>query len=88
MAPEIQRSKEYDGRLSDVFSFGVVIFIIVVGYFPFSTAEMSDDFYNFLQNGKRDANGINNGYWTTVKASHISTEFKDLMQAIFSDDPA
>jgi len=39
MAPEIRESKEYDGRQTDIFSFGVVLFTIVVGYFPFSKAE-------------------------------------------------
>jgi hypothetical protein len=41
-----------------------------------------------LQTGQRDANGINEAYWATLKASHISAEFKDLMQAIFSYNPA
>ena len=42
MAPEIRESKEYDGRQTDIFSLGVVLFTIVVGYFPFSKAEMKD----------------------------------------------
>ena len=42
MAPEIRESKEYDGRQTDIFSLGVVLFTIVVGYFPFSKAEMND----------------------------------------------
>jgi len=88
MAPEIRESKEYDGRQTDIFSFGVVLFTIVVGYFPFSKAEKNDQFYHFLETGHRDANGINEAYWATLKASHISAEFKDLMQAIFSYNPA
>ena len=87
MAPEIRESKEYDGRQTDVFSLGVVLFTIVVGYFPFSKAEFSDQFYNFLQTGQQDDQGINNAYWATLKATHISTEFKDLMHSIFSYDP-
>lgn len=42
MAPEIRQGKIYDGRQTDIFSFGVVLFTIVVGYFPFSTADMKD----------------------------------------------
>jgi serine/threonine protein kinase len=42
MAPEIRESKEYDGRQTDIFSLGVVLFTIVVGYFPFSKAELTD----------------------------------------------
>lgn len=65
---------------------GVVLFTLVVGYFPFSTADMKDQFYHFLTTGNRDMNGINTAYWETLKASHLSTEFKDLMQKIFSYD--
>ena len=87
MAPEIRESKEYDGRLTDVFSMGVVLFTIVVGYFPFSKAEFNDQFYQFLNTAPRDGMGINQAYWRTLKASNLSTEFKELMQAIFSHNP-
>lgn len=35
MAPEIRNGDIYDGREVDVFSMGVVLFTLVVGYFPF-----------------------------------------------------
>lgn len=35
MAPEIKDSKTYDGRQVDIFSVGVILFIIVMGIFPF-----------------------------------------------------
>lgn len=84
MAPEIRSGQVYDGRQTDIFSMGVVLFTIVVGYFPFSTADLKDDFYSFLMNGDRDETGINAAYWQTLKSSHLSYEFKDLMQKIFS----
>ena len=87
MAPEIREGWVYDGRQSDIFSMGVVLFTIVVGYFPFSKAEYEDQFYNYLQHGPRDVNGIQNEYWRTLRASHLSLEFKDLMQSIFRHDP-
>ena len=65
---------------------GVVLFTLVVGYFPFNTASHKDKFYQFLTMGKRESNGINTGYWETLRASHLSTEFKDLMEKIFSYD--
>jgi len=86
MAPEIRQQKVYNGKETDIFSFGVVLFTLVVGYFPFSTADLKDQFYNFLLNGDRDANGINQDYWDTLKASSISNEFKILMQSIFQPD--
>ena len=86
MAPEIRSGKIYNGMETDVFSMGVVLFTLVVGYFPFSHASMEDNFYAFLTNGKRDHNGVNAAYWETLKATHLSTEFKDLMQQIFCLD--
>lgn len=65
---------------------GVVLFTLVVGYFPFSAAEEKDSFYNFLTQGEVDCNGINAKYWKTLKGSHLSREFKELMQLIFRED--
>lgn len=86
MAPEIRSGESYNGKQTDIFSMGVVLFTLVVGYFPFSTASQEDQFYQFLTTGERDENGINAAYWKTLKASHLSTEFKDLMQQIFNED--
>lgn len=36
MAPEIKESKEYDGTKVDIFSAGVILFVIVHGIFPFT----------------------------------------------------
>ena len=35
MAPEIKEGKPYDGELSDVFSAGVILFILAQGIYPF-----------------------------------------------------
>ena len=35
MAPEIREGKTYDGVKIDTFSLGVILFIIVRGFFPF-----------------------------------------------------
>merc|ERR1712224_707570 len=86
MAPEIRNGDTYNGKQTDIFSLGVVLFTLVVGYFPFNTASHKDKFYRFLTMGKRDANGINAAYWQTLRASQLSYEFKDLMQKIFSYD--
>jgi len=46
MAPEIRKKYNYDGRSSDIFSMAVVIFTLVVGYFPFRTAESKDTYFH------------------------------------------
>jgi serine/threonine protein kinase len=86
MAPEIRKQEKFNGKQTDIFSMGVVLFTLVVGYFPISTADLKDQFYAFLTQGERDANGINSDYWDTLKASDLSNDFKDLMQRIFSMD--
>ena len=35
MAPEIRKGEIYDGRSTDIFSMGVILFTLVIGYFPF-----------------------------------------------------
>ena len=48
MAPEIKLGRKYDGKQVDVFSLGVILFIIVVGIFPFQQARADDYFYKLL----------------------------------------
>ena len=38
MAPEINEGKTYNGTEADIFSFGVILFVIVHGIFPFKEA--------------------------------------------------
>ena len=49
MAPEIKEGKKYDGNKADIFSAGVILFVIVVGLFPFNEASKDDFFWNLLQ---------------------------------------
>lgn len=45
MAPEIKEYKQYKGKQVDMFSIGVILFIIVKGCFPFREARTTDYFY-------------------------------------------
>lgn len=80
MAPEIKEGKQYDGREIDVFSCGVILFIIVQGIFPFKEAKKDEYFYNLLLQGKKEQ------YWKKVGGEGLSAEFKDLILSIFSYD--
>lgn len=51
MAPEIKEGKTYDGAKSDIFSVGVILFMIVKGCFPFLEAKIDDRFYGLLLQG-------------------------------------
>lgn len=50
MAPEIIQFKAYDGHKADIFSLGVILFITVMGFFPFKVAKKNDKYYNLLIN--------------------------------------
>mmetsp|Transcript_13573 Transcript_13573/g.23096 ORF Transcript_13573/g.23096 Transcript_13573/m.23096 type:complete len:210 (+) Transcript_13573:414-1043(+) len=80
MAPEIKEGKTYDGKQIDIFSTGVILFIIVQGIFPFKEAKKDEYFYNLLINGKYEQ------YWQKVGGQNLSEEFKDLITKIFSYD--
>lgn len=46
MAPEIEEGREYDGLQVDMFSAGVILFIMVTGKEPFEEATNDDYFYH------------------------------------------
>ena len=57
----------------DIFSAGVLIYITVLGIFPFINATMNDDYYKLIANRQYDS------YWRKIGVK-VSDEFKDLMQ--------
>ena len=66
MAPEIRNNMIYDGRQTDIFSMGVIIFSLVVGHFPFKISSENDDLFNLLINGYKNDKGINEEYWKAI----------------------
>jgi serine/threonine protein kinase len=81
MAPEIKEGKVYKGTQVDLFSFGVILFIIVQGIFPFKEARSEEYFYNLLLTGQTEL------YFNKVGGQDLSPEFKDLVVALFAYDP-
>lgn len=81
MAPEIKEGKTYRGTQVDMFSFGVILFIIVHGIFPFKEARTEEYFYNLLQTDQTEL------YFTKVNGQSLSSEFKDLILSLFNYDP-
>merc|ERR1712051_881151 len=80
MAPEIKEGKTYKGQNVDMFSIGVILFIIVQGIFPFKEARKEEYFYNLLLQGKTDT------YFQKVNGAGLSEDFKDLILQLFSYD--
>jgi len=81
MAPEIKEGKEYDGRKVDIFSTGVILFIIVHGIFPFREAKPDEYFYNLIKKGDLKS------YWKKVGGENLSDEFKDLFIKMVNYNP-
>lgn len=77
MAPEIKEGKQYDGRQADIFSAGVILFIVVLGLFPFREARTEEYFYNLLLSDPIQ-------YFKKVRGDNLSPEFKDLIVKMLS----
>ena len=84
MAPEILERLNYDGRKIDMFAIGVILFIIVVGNFPFQAAKTTDEYYKLLVTGSSEKRR----YWKAVRGSHLSDDFKKLLISMLNNDPA
>ena len=80
MAPEIKEGKTYKGTQVDMFSLGVILFIIVQGIFPFKEARKEEYFYSLLLNGRIEQ------YFNKVNGNTLTEDFKDLILKLFSYD--
>ena len=41
-------TKGYDGVMADIFSLGVVLFILVMGFYPFDKPNITDNRYKYI----------------------------------------
>lgn len=90
MAPEILElnrgaQANYDGFAADIFSAGVVLFVMARGIPPFFKAEMDDRYFKVMAMERWDL------YWRQHKrntSDDISPEFMELMQGMMAKDPA
>ena len=73
MAPEIKLNLTYNGLKVDLFSTGVILFILIRGIFPFKEAREEEFFYNLLMKGKYQE------YWEKVQGNYLSNECRDLL---------
>lgn len=79
MAPEIKRGEIYKGKQVDIFSIGVIVFILVMGLFPFHEAKEDNYYYNLLLRGNLEK------YWQKVGgSSNISPQFKNFIVKFFA----
>ncbi|XP_074572755.1 serine/threonine-protein kinase SAPK7-like isoform X2 [Curcuma longa] len=81
IAPEILAWKEYDGKMADVWSCGVTLYVMLVGAYPF---EDPNDTKNFRKTIER----IRAVRYKIPPHVHISSECKHLLSQIFVANPA
>ena len=71
----------YDGIKSDIFSLGVLLFVIRVGKFPFKYSVYNDKRYRLIMEKDYES------YWNGFKKENLSEEFKDLINHLICYDP-
>jgi len=83
MAPEVLRREAYSGKAADMWSAGVVLFIMLAGFPPFEKAAAGDWWYD------RVAHNQHALFWQAHERSAVfSAGAKDLINAIFVAAPA
>ncbi|XP_030955240.1 serine/threonine-protein kinase SRK2A-like isoform X2 [Quercus lobata] len=81
IAPEVLSRREYDGKLADVWSCGVTLYVMLVGAYPF---EDPADPKNF----RKTINRIMAVQYKIPDYVHISQECKHLLSRIFVASPS
>ncbi|XP_072950831.1 serine/threonine-protein kinase SAPK7-like isoform X1 [Typha angustifolia] len=76
IAPEVLSHREYDGKLADVWSCGVTLYVMLVGAYPF---EDPDDPKNFRKTIER----IRSAQYTIPEYVHLSQDCRQLLSRIF-----
>lgn len=80
IAPEVFSRKEYDGKIADVWSCGVTLYVMLVGAYPF---EDPDDSRNF----KKTITRILSVQYSIPDYVRLSMDCRHLLSRIFVADP-
>ncbi|KAK1275577.1 Serine/threonine-protein kinase SAPK10 [Acorus gramineus] len=81
IAPEVLLKKEYDGKIADVWSCGVTLYVMLVGAYPFEDPEEPKNFKKTIQR-------ILGVQYSIPDYVHISAECQHLISRIFVGNPA
>ncbi|KAJ8764393.1 hypothetical protein K2173_006133 [Erythroxylum novogranatense] len=81
IAPEVLLKQEYDGKIADVWSCGVTLYVMLVGAYPFEDPDGPKDFRKTIQR-------ILGVQYSIPDIVQISPECRHLISRIFVADPA
>ncbi|KAB2597466.1 serine/threonine-protein kinase SAPK2-like [Pyrus ussuriensis x Pyrus communis] len=80
IAPEVLSRKGYDGKIADVWSCGVTLYVMLVGAYPFEDPEDPRNFRKTLQR-------ILSVHYSIPAYVHVSMECRHLLSRIFVANP-
>ncbi|KAL7231855.1 hypothetical protein ACSBR2_009976 [Camellia fascicularis] len=80
IAPEVLLRQEYDGKIADVWSCGVTLYVMLVGAYPFEDPDEPKDFRKTIQRILRVQYSIPDNI-------QLSRECRHLISRIFVEDP-
>ncbi|KAL9253240.1 Serine/threonine-protein kinase SAPK7-like protein [Drosera capensis] len=81
IAPEVFSRREYDGKLADVWSCGVTLYVMLVGAYPFE--DPAD-----TRNMRKSISRIMSLQYSIPDYVHISQDCRHLLSRIFVADPS
>ncbi|KAF5766257.1 putative protein kinase CAMK-OST1L family [Helianthus annuus] len=81
IAPEVLLKQEYDGKIADVWSCGVTLYIMLIGGYPFEDPNEPKDF-------RKTIHRILHVQYSIPENIQISPECRHLISRIFVADPA
>ena len=84
-APELISGKQYDGRKTDIWSLGIILYALLVGYLPFNLEHGQSRRLFFSKIIRAEFTSPNNEN-ESGKRSRISNEAKDLVKKILHKD--
>ncbi|KAK8268315.1 hypothetical protein V6Z12_D11G058400 [Gossypium hirsutum] len=80
IAPEVLSRKQYDGKIADVWSCGVTLYVMLVGAYPFEDPEDPKNFRKTIQR-------ILSVHYSIPDYVRVSKECKHLLSRIFVAEP-
>jgi serine/threonine protein kinase len=83
MAPEILERKAYNGEVTDLFSSGIILFILAYGRPPFAKADRTNNYYSKIVS--KDWNTFWR-YHNKSPSPSISSDLKDLIEKMLAYD--
>ncbi|XVF14657.1 hypothetical protein REPUB_Repub09cG0080500 [Reevesia pubescens] len=81
IAPEVLSRREYDGKLADVWSCGVTLYVMLVGAYPFEDQEDPRNFQKTIQR-------IMAVQYKIPDYVHVSQDCRNLLSCIFVANPS